>query len=199
MRIGCDVDGVLADFNRAFIERTVLVTKKDLFPARPFDILTWNYPESYGYTSAEVSAVWKDVKRDPIFWSSLPAYVGTWDAINLLRLREVNDGDEVYFITARPGYRVKFQTEIWLQANSGYPTWTPTVLISSDKGGCAKALQLDRYIDDRTDNVYDVAGTGTRTYLMDRTWNRVLVNCGIERVASVQEMLGTYIVDSLVS
>jgi len=189
MRIGCDVDGVLADFNRSFIERVILVTKRDLFPPRPFDILTWNYPESYGYDSTEVSAVWDDIKRDPLFWSSLPAYVGAWDAINLLRLREQVYGDEVYFITARPGYRTKQQTELWLRANSGDPTWTATVLISSDKGSCAKALRLDKYIDDRLENVLATC-PHCQTYLMDRTWNVAnLERTAIIRVQSVSQML----------
>ena len=193
MRIGVDVDGVLADFNRSFIERVTVVTRKDLFPPRPFDIMTWDYPESYGYSDAEVSAVWDDVKRDPLFWSSLSAYVGTWDAIHALRLRESNNGDEVYFITARPGYRPKVQTEIWLRVNSGYPTWTPTVLISSDKAGCASALKLDKYIDDRVKNVVLVASTQqsqTTVYVMDRPWNADF-DCeayGVTRVRSVQEM-----------
>ena len=189
MRIGCDVDGVLADFNRAFIERVALVTRRDLFPPRPFEISTWNYPESYGYTSKEVSMVWAGIKRDPIFWSSLSAYSGTFDAISLLRLREWTRGDEVYFITARPGYRPKFQTELWLRANSGDPTWTPTVLISSDKAGCAGALRLDKYIDDRIENVVSVAPL-CQTYLMDRPWTRALdeKQFGITRVTSVGEM-----------
>ena len=53
MRIGFDVDGVLADFNKRFIERVIAITGRDLFPPRPFDIPTWNYPEHYGYTAEE--------------------------------------------------------------------------------------------------------------------------------------------------
>jgi 5'(3')-deoxyribonucleotidase len=192
MRIGVDVDGVLADFNRSFIERVCAVTKRDLFPVRPFDILTWDYPESYGYSNREVSAVWEDIKRDPTFWSGLPSFAGTFEALSMLRLREYNDGDEVYFITARPGYRPKQQTELWLRAHSGDPVWAPTVLISSDKAGCAKALRLDKYIDDKIDNVFDVCriSEATQTYLMDHTWNRTYdseKDCVI-RVRSVQEM-----------
>jgi uncharacterized HAD superfamily protein len=189
MRVGIDCDGVICDFNRNFIERTVLVTGRDLFPKRPFDILTWEYPESYGYSNSEVSKVWEDIKRDPTFWSGLPSYTGTFEALSMLRLREYNDGDEVYFITARPGYRPKQQTELWLRAHSGDPTWTPTVLISSDKGGCCKALKLDKYIDDRLENVEDASATGTDTYLMDRPWNRQPHHGDIVRVTSVQEML----------
>ncbi len=189
MRIGCDVDGVLSDFNRAFIERATLVTRRDLFPPRPFEITTCDYPESYGYSHKEVSAVWDDIKRDPAFWSSLSAYVGAFDAVCLLRLRECTYGDEVYFITARPGYRPKFQTELWLRGNSGDPTWTPTVLISADKAGCVSALKLDKYIDDRIENVVATSGI-CKTYLMDRPWNRALdeKQYGITRVQSVKEM-----------
>lgn len=169
MILGIDCDGVLADFNSAFINRVVHVTGKDLFPPRPFDIPTWNYPEAYGYTKEEVSAVWEDIKADHYFWSSLPAYPGTLEALSSLEHRQYG-GDEIYFVTARPGIDAKGQTERWLQCNGFYK---PTVLISSAKGMCAQALKMDRYLDDRWENVVDVAKTPeTYAYMMARPWNR---------------------------
>jgi hypothetical protein len=169
MRIGCDIDGVLADFNTAFIARVILVTGKDLFPVRPFDIPTWNYPEHYGYTGAEVSAVWESIKADDNFWASLPAYDDTRATLFHLSNQQYM-GDDIYFVTARPGVFAKQQTERWLRAN-GFTN--PTVLISSLKGHCAEALALDRYLDDRWENALSVADTpDTYPYLLVRPWNR---------------------------
>jgi uncharacterized HAD superfamily protein len=178
LRIGVDIDGVLADFNTSFIKRVIEVTGRDLFPTRPFDIPTWNYPEHYGYTSKEVSAVWDSIKKDAIFWRALFPYSEAKQALAYLGSRQNIYGDEVYFITARPGILAKRQTEEWLVgqiAMTGYYGQTmPTVLISSQKGLCAKALDLDLYIDDRMENVLDVYERAPLccTLLFDQPWNQ---------------------------
>lgn len=170
MIIGCDIDGVLADFNTGFIERFVHVTGRDSFPPRPFDIPTWNYPEHYGYTAAEVTAVWENIKADTRFWANLPPYADAMAFLHALELRQLVQHDEIYFVTARPGIEAKRQTEHWLQCNGFYH---PTVLISSAKGQCAEALKMDRYLDDRWENVVSVAGTpNTYAYMLVRPWNR---------------------------
>ena len=188
MRIGLDIDGVFADFNVSFIERCISITGVDRFPVRPFDIPTWDYPQHYGYTAAQTEAVWENITADPLFWASLSAY--PWTQTALLRLNP--NEDDIYFVTSRPGVIPKQQTEAWLLANGG--PLAPTVLISSLKGECALALQLDVYIDDRDKNVYDVMTISpkTRTFLLDKPWNRgdhVYDWKGIERVSSPLEML----------
>lgn len=190
MKIGIDVDGVLADFNQDFIQTVIDATGKDLFPPRPFDIPCWDYPEHYGYTAADTKHVWQDVIiPDPTFWVSLEPYPGTEAALQLLKDRD-DEHDEVYFITARPGTFPKHQTEVWLRAHHGDFNWRPTVLISGMKGQCAEALRLDKYIDDRSENVLDVSRECKGTYLMTRPWNKDL-DCekyGITRVTSIEEM-----------
>lgn len=169
LRIGFDVDGILADFNAAFIQRVISITGKDLFPPRPFDIPLWDYPQHYGYTEEECSKTWDDITADPNFWRNLPSYPGTREVISVLRDFQV-EGHEVYFITSRPGVFAKQQTEDWLRS---YGFSFPTVLICSKKGAAAEALKLTHYIDDRFENVIDVLqrNPSTTTYLLNRPWN----------------------------
>lgn len=168
MRIGIDVDGVLADFNSAYIARCIEVTGVDLFPPRPFDIWTWNYPESYGYTKAQVSAVWESIKQDELFWVSLEPYPG---AVEFGWTLQAMSEEDLYFITSRPGVNAKVQTEAWLMAVLDIEH--PTVLISSEKGLCAKALNLTHYVDDRTENLQSVRAESpdTITFRLVQTWN----------------------------
>ena len=187
MKIGIDVDGVLADFNKAFIDRTVQVVGKDLFPIRPFDIPCWDYPQHFGYTNPECSTVWENVKQDDTFWYQLFPYDGVPEFLSQLNSAE----HDIYFITNRPGVYVKSQTESWLEFhNFGLQTEAfsyPTVLISAEKGLCAKALGLDLYIDDRTENCLDVnhMSPKTRVVMLARPWNTE--QNGIARLGTLSE------------
>lgn len=189
MRIGFDVDGVLADFNTGFIKRVIHVTGVDLFPPRPFDIPMWDYPQHYGYTEAQVNAVWENIKADATFWRRLPEYPGTESFLFGTIESLDREGNDVYFITSRPGIAAKKQTENWIRA-AGLNWMEPTVLISSAKGLCAHALRLDIYVDDRWENCLDVVATseGTKVYLLDQPWNQERSHPAIERISSLQEM-----------
>lgn len=169
MRIGVDVDGVLADFNTAFIALNKRVTGRDLYPEH-YEPTTWDFPESLGYTKAEVSAVWDVIKRDPSFWATLPAYRTTVDDLDTLSLLEFRGSVDIYFITNRMGISAKNQTERFLTALS---VFLPTVLLTAHKGLAAQTLDLTHYIDDKWENCLDVVSVGkTRTFIMDRPWNQ---------------------------
>lgn len=190
MRIGFDVDGVLADFNAGLIERAIQVTGEDKFPPRPFAIPTWNYPQHYGYSAEQVSAVWEAIKGSETFWASLPSYDWTMAVLDkLVTLR--HDGHDVYFITARPGCYAKLQTEDWLER---YGFEGPTVLITAAKGSAAITLDLDTYIDDKPENIQDVAEVLNNTrfvrkqevdspavYLLNQPWNTSFTFQGYHR------------------
>lgn len=190
MKIGIDCDGVLANFNHAFVELTVRVLGKDLYPgpAGTFDIFTWNYPEFFGYTSSDVTKIWDHIKSDPDFWLNIPAYKNTKQAMKVLANLQQSNND-IYFITNRMGVNAKRQTEKWLDRFDMMPT---TVLLSKEKGFCATALALDAYIDDKWENCVDVAmqNDTIKVFCMDQPWNHTKVSdLKIIRVSSILEML----------
>lgn len=169
-RIGCDMDGVLADFNKAYRERLADVTGRDLIPAG-FVPSTWFYAtEEFGYTKEEDNATWRSITSDVMFWNNLFAYPDAkWFLQTLL-----HSLDEVYFITTRPGRLVKLQSEMWLR-RLGYVE--PTVLIAKNaeaKGLLAKGLGLTHFIDDRPENCLAVRrhSPSTKIYLLDYPYNR---------------------------
>lgn len=174
MRIGVDVDGVLADFNRAYIPRIISVTGINNFPLDGSGAVldVWNYPKKYGYTNKQISTVWDSIRADSTFWLSLEEFPTTGHDLYYLT-QQMTEGHDVYFITARVGPTAKRQTEQWLESRLGAPA---TVLISNEKGLMAAGLELDAYIDDKWENVVDVHQQygGTATFLMRRPWNAKL-------------------------
>jgi 5'(3')-deoxyribonucleotidase len=191
MRVGFDVDGVLADFNGAFISRIERLTGRKLFAAEDeWNPPCWDYPEMRGYTREELRAVWKSIHTDPAFWQQLSPLHGAHTlATYLPRLAE----HDLYFITHRSGVAAKAQTERWLYRHLQYHTcraaiW-PTVLLTGDKGATVRALELDVYIDDKLDNAVDccVRSPTTRTYLLNREYSQGHTTA--RRVASVMDLI----------
>lgn len=178
--LGIDVDGVLADFNRAYIA-LVVDTARDYMAAPdlpvtmvrevdgrqqtfyvPFsraldsypDVFPaiWDYPQKQaGYPIRVMDAVWRRIKKAPSFWSDISPLAGASEACAALEALSTQ-GHDVYFITARPGVGAKRQTEEWLQRHG---MTFPTVILSADKGTALKLLRLDAYVDDRLLNVND--------------------------------------------
>lgn len=200
--LGFDVDGVLALFEREFERRCERVTGKNLFPWTPgsgeADPPCWDWPQHFGYTPEEVSAVWQDIKTDDGFWASLDPSAGADDLWVMGPAMEAEH--RIYFITSRVGNKAKQQTERWLQQHCGFKQ--PTVLISSAKGMAAVALKLDAYIDDNADNVNDVMARArenrldTAVYLLDRAYNREGVagpiDVRVRRISKVRYFLEAY-------
>lgn len=180
--IAVDCDGVLADFNEAFVKLVIEVTGKDLFPKWPFDIPTWEYPTYYGYTKEEQSKVWQVIKEDRSFWFTLLPYPHTTKF--LLQLR--GTGRDVYFITHRMGIKAKQQTEDWLET---YGYLSPTVLLSSKKACACTAIDAGFYIDDKQENCLDVQANASDTqgFMLARPWNQTADR--IPRVDSIMEFL----------
>lgn len=185
MRIGFDVDGVLARFDEAYMDRVVKVTGRNLWkqPVSATYPDVWDWDKAAGYSQEELVKVWADIKRCPIFWRSLLPYRENVEALQRLIAE-----DEVYYITNRPSITAKQQTEDWL--DPWHPRGCPTVLVSANKGAACNALQLDCYIDDRPENVTDVFhNSDTNVFLLDRPWNRTADIRWPARVKSVVEFL----------
>jgi hypothetical protein len=172
LRIGFDVDGVLARFETAYQRACVATTGRDLFPNElpPEGPPVWDWPQWYGYSEAEVKAVWTKIKASHTFWLNLSPMPGA--ATVKLLLPDMQRWHDIYFITNRVGVDAKWQTETWLQVHLGCEV--PTVLITPYKGAASATLSLDIYIDDNLDNIRDVQEVSptTRSYLLDRAYNR---------------------------
>lgn len=165
LRIGFDMDGVVADFASAFRE-----VEHRLFG--PGSAVMAEPPERQAQREEAPSpdqpptrspreqrrrrdAIWKAIHETPDFWTTLKPL----DPAAVPRIQEMmlRHGWEVFFMTQRPwtaGDTVQRQTQRWLR-DQGFDL--PSVLvISGSRGTAAGAVRLNYHVDDNPQNCLDV-------------------------------------------
>lgn len=170
LRVGFDLDGVLADLNGALVRQARLTfpeaelqtTPPVVDASPPSDPPDGDRdpgevsPSSLALTSRQERQLWAEVKRTPNFWESLDE---TEPGI-VKRLAETSRAErwEVIFLTSRPksdGDIVQIQSQRWLRAK-GFEM--PSVfVVSTSRGKIAASLELDVVVDDRPENCLDIA------------------------------------------
>ena len=159
LRIGFDLDGVLADFASAFHAVEVRLFGAEVTSAPDDEDERPSADAAGGSTpprdKSRRDAVWQQIVATEDFWTTLqPIDPAVVRRIHDLMLRH---GWEVVFITQRPATRgdtVQRQTQRWLVAQ-GFDL--PSVLvIAGSRGAAAGALRLDYLVDDSATNCLDV-------------------------------------------
>ncbi len=186
LRIGLDVDGVIADFRTAFRATAVRCLRRDVAES--------DDGEAGGPLSPEdVRKVWDCIARAQNWWMDVPAYEPDQIARLYSLTRAV--GWEVFFLTKRPpsaGDSVQFQTQWWIERFGFY---LPSVLtVPGSRGDIANGLRLDIIIDDQLLNCIEViSAAATKAMLMLRATDAATrdhaSNRGIGVVSSLREAI----------
>jgi len=157
LRIGFDMDGVLADFATAYraIETRLYGPAEPARIDNPEDVAEPKETAAASNARRRRDAVWEAIRETPDFWRTLaPLDAGAVRRIHEMTLRHQW---ETFFITQRPatdGETVQRQTQRWLVAQ-GFDL--PSVLvINGPRGAAAAALSLDYHVDDSPTNCVDV-------------------------------------------
>jgi hypothetical protein len=158
LRLGIDVDGVLADFRSAFRQ----ASKSSLGHAIG-DQADPKSSESLG--EKDVARVWEHIGRTSNWWMTLRPYEP--DQVERLYRVTRDAGWEVFFLTNRPasaGDTVQFQTQWWIERHGFY---LPSVLtVPGSRGEVANGLRLDLVIDDLIMNCVEVVSASTAKALL---------------------------------
>jgi hypothetical protein len=186
LRIGIDIDGVLADFRTAFRTTAMRYLRHAIEDG--------DHVESAAALSPEdVRRVWEHIGKAQNWWMDVPAY----EPDQIARLYSLTRamGWEVFFMTKRPpsaGDSVQFQTQWWIERFGFY---LPAVLtVPGSRGDIANGLRLDMVIDDQPINCAEViSASSTKAILMLRTEDAVArehaTNRGIGVVSTLSEAI----------
>ena len=206
LRIGCDLDGVLADIEEALTREAA-----QLFGSRPAESQSSSSagapasdsvvpeigdqtqtPRGLQLTARQTRQLWRRIREIENFWESLEETEAGIVA-RLSRLATERRW-ELMFLTRRPetaGSPAQLQSQRWLEAK-GFRL--PSVyVVTGSRGRIAAALTLDVVIDDTPTNCVDVASdSGARTIAVFRHGSpppAVMERMGVHLVRSTHECL----------
>jgi hypothetical protein len=171
LRIGCDLDGVLADMDAGLLREAETLFGKgvarrleDSAEAPPPDVepddAATSRPESIPPARLQISSrqerrLWRHIETVENFWEGLAEIEP--GVVKKLALLAAERRWEIIFLTKRPesaGATAQVQTQRWLQSK-GFEL--PSVfVVQGSRGRIASALHLDVVIDDRPENCLDV-------------------------------------------
>lgn len=182
MRIGVDIDGVVADFVKGFRDLVLARTGKDIGCVAG----CWDWWQDT-ISKEEFRAAWGWIVDHPEWWLTLPVTEDGYTNFGTIH-RWSNAGVEIYMISTRPGKRIRQLTQLWV--NGKYGGEAP-VLIARDeamKGRLASALELTHFVDDKPSNCEAVlaASPGTHVRLLDRPWNQ---ESRLLRISNLEELV----------
>jgi hypothetical protein len=154
LRLGIDVDGVVADFRSAF----------RALAERELGLATGDVETEL--SKPDVDRLWRAVASTTNWWLDVPAYEP--DQIERLYAQVRRARWEVFFMTSRPpsaGDSVQLQTQVWLERHGYY---LPSVLTTpaGARGELARSLRLDLALDDRLVNCLEIISASNSKAVM---------------------------------
>jgi hypothetical protein len=188
LRIGFDIDGVVADFRTAFLDAAAKLLGRGAIhrPTAPM-------PDFNAVSASDAKRVWRVITETPNWWLGLAPY----EPAQIARLYQLARRFrwEVSFLTSRiptTGDSVQFQSQAWLESHGFY--MPAVVTVPGSRGEIANALRLDVVVDDQLLNCLEVVGASqTKAMLLlqvgDAELEKQATERGIGTVHRLEEVI----------
>lgn len=167
MRIGFDIDGVLANFVSAYAPLLSNITGKNVPATKPH---LWDWDAEVA-TKDQIRQALDEIKGSSTFWTTLEPTEFCSDSLTYLSECR-HKGDAVVFITSRPGINTSNQSKVWLEAHNFVDADVYVATSAEHKRLLAKNLELDFFIDDKPSNCLAVSDVVPYTVVLDQPWNQ---------------------------
>jgi hypothetical protein len=180
MRIGLDIDGVIADFSGGMVERLRGTEFEGDFPSN----WAWGKYDGGMCSRERFETAFATFKNDPLFWLGLRPYYSQSDHPDFM---EGFDFIPAMYVTARSiPSRI---TSIWLRRN-GFPNWKNVVTVAnaSDKVQFMRYFALDAFVEDYHRTAVELTRAGINCYLLNRPWNINEPTPGVSRIDRLNEL-----------
>jgi uncharacterized protein len=185
MKVGLDIDGVLADFISPFLRFMGEYTGHGPFdPASVTDLNFSNHPF---LSEAIVTECIMSVSKDPDFWRQLAPLPS---AEQWRLLDDLSQQERLVFVTHRyewEDYSIHQVTCEWLRR---YGVSHPIVYFTqSYKSELIRELELQLFVDDRHENCRDIAdNTGAVVLMPHRPYNQAFNHPRVQRIQDLAEL-----------
>jgi uncharacterized HAD superfamily protein len=185
MKVGLDIDGVLADFLPPFLE--VLADRTGHGPIDPESITDPSFTNHPFLSQEIISQCIIEVSNNPKFWRDLAPLPSTeeWSALDMLS-RE----NRLVFIThryERDNYDIGHITCDWLRKHG---VKNPVVYFTQNhKSELIEKLAVELFVDDRHENCREAAENTKAVVMMPhRAYNSTFNHPRVQRIQELTEL-----------
>lgn len=181
MRLGIDLDDVLADTVKSFLK---YYNNKYNHSFKKKDITHYFLKNILGVTQEEMNDIFKDFFNREI--QNIPTVYGSKKAI-----KELKDKYELVIVTDRPQYTI-IDSMDWVEENfpKSFKEFYFTKVSGITKGEACELFDISIVVEDNLDNALDIIKHNSQVMLLDKPWNKGRFNYGgIERFSSWKKIL----------
>jgi uncharacterized protein len=185
LKFGFDIDDTLIQLRQHAFHIYNQKLNKQIDLAHFHGLKTLEIHEPFGLTAEEGGKLWNSLAEE-IYFTECPPFPHAVEVLNRL----VQDGHEVYYITARDKQYGE-RTKEWMIQN-GFPVQDDKFyygMKDDEKLQIIKELQLDFYFDDKPAVLETLLDLPLKVYAIDNSYNKHVDTLRLSSWSELEEIL----------